>query len=339
MTVPRTFAFTMQPGTEALPFRIKEGISVKYNISLTNVEVSLLSFLYLPLCKAIELNAGELVISTRADNLEHFAQFQERHFQVIDPAERSNLVALVRSIWEKTRNYLDGFFLHEGLSAKREIFARECQESELFAQKIRDKGAPCEILNIRQTYLLADMLSIPHPEIVEKTEEVKQPSIQFPVSVSFGNSSQPVRMVSEGKTQYFLNLTYDEKCALTFTYLHLLEQGGFKEGAFMMLTDQEHVPAFALFRAKEFSFIEEAEQKTYHELLISIRNKIRELTRVTFNDVENTELKQKVLAVYQQQCENADTFRMTGEMANRQGVLFSASDSDLLTFIHDQVDK
>lgn len=316
MKIPPSNPFTFPPQTG-------EGTNTRLNFDLTIGELSAVSYLSRPFAAALKKDAGQFVVATHEQMQNDFAKYQEREFRLIPPADRGRFDQLVLSLWEKSRNFLDGSLEHYKLNDQREYFASECHDAEHLAQMAHERGADCVIFNAAQASLLISLIATPQNDIA--------------THLTFGTPLAEIRSISEGKPRYILNLTFDEKAAAAFTYLHIVESHLVINQAFRMDTAQVHESAFNRFRDKEYAFIDPSVQQTYHVLILSVRDKIRALISAAYADIENPEERQKLVEEYRRACEAADIAERAFA-PDKRSVFFTTKEANLMRVVGEESD-
>lgn len=285
MKIPPSTPFTFPPQSG-------EGANTRLNFDLTIGEFSAVVYLSKSFAEAQKKGVTRFVMATHEEMQSEFAQFQERVCREIPLADRGRLNQLLSSLWEKSRNFLDGTLELFKQDARREMFASECHDAERYAQLLHERGEDCVVFNAHQVLLLLSLIPTSQKDIE--------------AHLTFGNPLAEIRSLVEGKPRYILNLTFDEKAAAAFAYLHIVKSGLAINKAFRMDTAQVHEGAFNRFRSQEYAFIDPSVQQTYHALLLNVRNKIRAILSAAYTDIENPEEKHKIVEEYRQACEAAD---------------------------------
>jgi hypothetical protein len=156
--------------------------------------------------------------------------------------------------------------------------------------------------------------------------------LNIPIRVTYDNPPPPVRIISEGKTRYFLSLTQDEKCALYFTIPLLAVASQIKNPCLYVSTEECNAQSFDEYRSSKFASIPITQRQPYHEVISSLWNKTHELITAVYFD--QSEKESRLIENYQKERELASQLSASLDLNRESGVLFSTTEYAMLASLH-----
>lgn len=158
--------------------------------------------------------------------------------------------------------------------------------------------------------------------------------IKVHVSVNYDNPPPPLRIISGGKTRYFLSLTQNEKCAFYFNYLSMHQAEQARHSYIDVLTSEKYAENFYVFRAIKFSHIPVNQRLPYHEVVSSLWQKVHELIMTYYDDLDQAIGKADLLPNYMMEC--ADTLKRheASEARKSQSIVFNQTEYNVLSSLH-----